>query len=219
MHVRAYEGRKPNSVNSVENDTLCDENSVTSTRPTEMMKSSKSCAYCKKRGHLISDCWTLGKKNKKPVALTMTKPHNFTSNESDKISKVFEPFIMDGFVSCDGDSSVKPIKILRDTGASQTLLASDILSLSDTSFTGSSVLLQGLELDFTEVPLHRVNLNCELITGPVVVGVRPKLPIEGVSLILGNDLAGGKVQVYPQVVQSPIIEENDIEQSISEIFP
>ena len=198
---------------------LTEKKDVTSNNP-EKMKSSKTCAYCKKRGHLISDCWTLARKNKKPVALTMAKPpNNFTLNNSDRISKVFEPFVMDGFISIDGDSKM-PVKILRDTGASQTLLASDSISLTEASSTGTSVLLQGLEMDYTEVPLHRINLDCELVSGPVVVAVRPKLPIEGVSLILGNDLAGGKVKVNPLVVQSPkVIEEFDIKQLPNEYFP
>ena len=40
------------------------------------------------------------------------------------------------------------------------------------------------------VPLHGVYLKCDLVTGPVIVGIRPSLPVQGVSLILGNDLAG-----------------------------
>lgn len=41
--------------------------------------------------------------------------------------------------------------------------------------------------------LHKVTLTCGLVEGDVVVGVRPKLPVEGVHMILGNDLAGSKV--------------------------
>ena len=53
-----------------------------------------------------------------------------------------------------------------------------------------TVLLQGAELGTFRVPLHKVHLKCGLVTGAVVVGVRPSLPVQGVSLILGNDLAG-----------------------------
>ena len=42
--------------------------------------------------------------------------------------------------------------------------------------------------------LHRIHLKSDLVSGVVVViGVHPTLPIPGVSLILGNDLAMGKV--------------------------
>jgi len=52
---------------------------------------------------------------------------------------------------------------------------------------------KGAELRTFCVPLHKIHLSCDLVTGSVVVGVRPSLPIPGVSLILSNDLAGGQV--------------------------
>jgi len=36
----------------------------------------------------------------------------------------------------------------------------------------------------------------------VVIGVRPFLPVKGIDLILGNDLAGGKVVASPHVSQT-----------------
>ena len=39
-----------------------------------------------------------------------------------------------------------------------------------------------------EVPLH-VNIKSSLINGNIKIGMRPSLPVEGISLILGNDLA------------------------------
>ena len=33
--------------------------------------------------------------------------------------------------------------------------------------------------------------------------MRPCLPVEGISLILGNDLAGEKVMVDPRLVEKP----------------
>ena len=56
-----------------------------------------------------------------------------------------------------------------------------------------------------EVPLHEVNIKSSLINGNIVIGMRPSLPVEGegISLILGNDLAGEKVMVDPGVVEKP----------------
>ena len=52
------------------------------------------------------------------------------------------------------------------------------------------------------VPLHHIHLQSDLVSGPVVVGVRPSLPVNGVSLILSNNLAGGKVQPNLQIVNN-----------------
>lgn len=92
------------------------------------------------------------------------------------------------------------MKILRDTGATQSLMASHVLPLSKQTTADASVLIQGVGMDVLRVPLHQIHLQSDLISGPVVVGVRPSLPVKGVSLILSNDLAGGKVHPDLQVV-------------------
>ena len=42
------------------------------------------------------------------------------------------------------------------------------------------------------VPLHSIHLKFDLVTDPVTVGVRLSLPVQGVSIILANDLAASK---------------------------
>ena len=59
----------------------------------------------------------------------------------------------------------------------------------------------GIGIDIISVPLHRINLKSDLISGTVIVGVRPELPVKGVSMLLGNDLAGGKVLPEPIVTR------------------
>ncbi|VDH94628.1 Hypothetical predicted protein [Mytilus galloprovincialis] len=61
-------------------------------------------------------------------------------------------------------SPVLPIKILRDTGAYQSLLLEGVLPLSKEIFVGASVLLQGVELGCIDGPLHRIDLKSDLIT-------------------------------------------------------
>ena len=43
------------------------------------------------------------------------------------------------------------------------------------------------------VPLHKMQLVSELVKGEVTIAVRPQLPMDGVDVILGNDLARGWV--------------------------
>lgn len=43
------------------------------------------------------------------------------------------------------------------------------------------------------VPVHIMELACGLVTGEVAVGVCPALPVEGIDMILGNNLAGNRV--------------------------
>ena len=123
------------------------------------------------------------------------------NTESDYMEN-YKPFISEGVVSLVGDeNSSQKVKILRDTGATQSLMLDSVLPLTENSFTGANVLISGVEMGVLEVPLHEVNIKSSLINGNIVIGMRPSLPVEGISLILGNDLAGERVMVDPRVVE------------------
>ena len=63
-----------------------------------------------------------------------------------------------------------------------------ILPFFERIATGIGVLFQGVG-DFVNVPLRVVNLEFKLVSGPVTVSLQSTLPVEGVSFIIGNDLA------------------------------
>jgi hypothetical protein len=134
----------------------------------------------------------------------------------------YEPFMSKGSISLLGDSANPiPIKILRDTGASQSLLVSGVLPSSEKSCSNESVLIQGVECGFVNVPLHSVNLSSDLVSGPVTVGIVSNLPVEGIHLLLGNDLAGDKVVVNPLVTDKPSLDQklDPIEKEYPELYP
>ena len=139
------------------------------------------------------------------------------NTESDYMEN-YKPFISEGVVSLVGDeNSSQKVKILRDTGATQSLMLDSVLPLTENSFTGANVLISGVEMGVLEVPLHEVNIKSSLINGKIVIGMRPCLPVEGISLILGNDLAGERVMVDPRVVEKPRDDENT--ERLAEKFP
>ena len=139
------------------------------------------------------------------------------NTESDYMEN-YKPFISEGVVSLVGDkNSSQKVKILRDTGATQSLMLDSVLPLTENSFTGANVLISGVEMGVLEVPLHEVNIRSSLINGNIVIGMRPSLPVEGISLILGNDLAGEKVMVDPRVVEKPRDDEKT--EKLAEKFP
>ena len=136
--------------------------------------------------------------------------------------EIYEPFLSDGFVSLNSDSAQStPIKILRDTGASQSLILADTLPFSEKSSSGTSVLIQDVECGFVNIPLHNIYLSSDLVTGPVAVGIRPYLTFKGVHLLLGNDLAGDKVVVNPLLTSTPCVDQppDPIEQEIPDLYP
>ena len=211
--------------------------SSTSETKSQYPLSRPTCNYCKKPGHLVSEYLKLKRKlesdEAKPTGLTTLRPRPqssvktntidiVTKPKSDSTMEIFEPFMLNGFVSLSGDNCPPtPIKILRDTGASQSLILADILPFSEKTSSGTSVLIQGVECGTVNIPLHHVNLSSDLVTGLVVIGIKPSLPFQGVHLLLGNDLAGDKVVVNPLVNDTPNIGQTDdpIEQEIPDLYP
>lgn len=178
----------------------------------EQSKERRECYYCHKAGHVIADCLVLKRKQQsspqqKPVAFVSTVSEDLTEVLPDGI---YKPFLLRGFVSFSGrlEEQVE-IKILRDTGAAYSFICADALPFSDQSHLGSSI---GIE--------HRIHVKSDLVTGFVNVGVRSALPVPGVSFILGNDLAGGRVLPALEVVHNPIVtpESDELAQTYPELF-
>ncbi|KAJ8042724.1 hypothetical protein HOLleu_09565 [Holothuria leucospilota] len=190
-----------------------------------------SCGFCHKKGHTMANCFTLAKlKETETASNALANVENSSEvvvtlrpNSNDKIKEEYLPFVSEGFISLDGNSAHPPvkIKILRDTGATQSLLLDGVLPLSDSTSTGANVLIQGVECGFISVPLHKINLKSDLVSGSVIVGVRPTLPVKGVSLLLGNDLAGGKVVASAILTDKPCDYNNteQLEKEFPNLFP
>ena len=126
---------------------------------------------------------------------------------AETVDEGYREFVSHGEVSYGGSKGV-PVVILRDTGSIQTLMVGDSKSLPLESNTGKSVSVRDVNGGTRYVPLYKVNLLSDVVSGEVVVGVVPRLPMKGISFLLGNDVAGGRVKVSPIVSKSPMCEEN-----------
>ena len=184
----------------------------------------------------MSNCFKLKNKEHQKTKPTGAVSHNSSFDQQptvfdeqllvdpvDPVMKVFQPFIFDGSVSFrNNQSSVCPIKILRDTGASQSLILTKTLTFSTNSYSGKKFLMQGIDAqNYTSVPLHDIKLESKLVSGEVQIGIIDSLPFEGIHLILGNDLAGSKVRVVPVLSDKPVIHQkpDPIEDDIPNLYP
>ena len=195
-------------------------------RPTthQTRPKDRQCFYCHQPGHLVSECYQL---KRKQATAPHTKPttgvglvHAVRPEKRQMLlgksmdvpgpDRGYEPFIFEGFVSLTGDDASRcPVRVLRDTGAAQSFILSDVLPFSKDTYCGSSVLVQGIEMGVVSVPLHFVNVRSELVSGLFRVGVHLGLPVKGVTFVMGNDIAGGKV--------TPVLEMLDTsDQALSE---
>ena len=228
-------------INTSQNESKS--NSTVESKQTESGQKTTStdrqnvCYYCRQPGHVKSNCPTLQKKKQDKEKEKKSFPNGLVgchakakndvcehvqnvvkSAEPDKIKSQYAPFTSVGYVSLVGCDEARKVSILRDTGASQSLILDSVLPFGGKSSTGTSVLLQGVEGGYFEVPLHSVDLQSGLVSGKVNLGIRKSLPMEGVSLILGNDLAGDKVTV-PIVSATPLACEHAETESLVQEFP
>ena len=134
------------------------------------------CNYCKTSGHIVSDCPVLKRKREKQEGLKPTglksleltpqsyfkdqNPVQAKEPETDSVMEIYEPFLSDSFVSLNSDfAQSTPTTIFRDTGASNSLILADTLPFSEKTSSGTSVLIQGVECGFVNVPLHNIYLS------------------------------------------------------------
>lgn len=95
-------------------------------------------------------------------------------------------------MALDGKNKIL-VNTLQDIGATESLIVESMLPfLTDTTTGGKSPVL-GIWLVPLWVPLHHFQLFHDLLCGEVEMGVCPQLPVQGVDIILGNDLAGARV--------------------------
>ncbi len=56
-----------------------------------------------------------------------------------------------------------------------------------------------------------------MLTGDAAGGIADTIPIEGVHMLLGNDLAGGQVNMYPVLCEKHVICTISVDES--ELYP
>ena len=185
-------------------------------------KSDKTCNYCHKKGHFKADCFALKAKTRQGgpagqpkgacLAVSVPKTHSVqVESVNEHVKGVpgelesFLPFVSDGHVSLVGSDFKVPVKILRDTAAFDSFIQASVLPFSEESHTGCFVPVLGMGMKVLQVPLHKMMLYSDLFQGQISVGVRPALPIEGITVILGNGVAGGRVWADAPPPPAPVV--------------
>ena len=159
---------RPNNHNGKRTPRNLSQNSRNGNR-TIFYLAGPECNHCRKKGHVMADCWYLKGSGQNSNA---TRPNMLVANTQPqaKMSQSlvkrgtpsrptdeYTPFISKATVSTPGVVGIQiPIVVLRDTGVSQSLLLKDKLPQEANTYTGSDVFLQGVDLEVMSVPLHRM---------------------------------------------------------------
>ena len=136
----------------------------------------------------------------------MDKQINCDAENKYKVKRSADP-IMDTFVIfLSNEKTNITIKILGNTSASLSLILMKKLPFSESSHSGATVLKRGINSkDYCSVPLLKLKMQSNLVTGVISLGIIESLPFEGIHLLLGNDLAGDKVKANPILTNKPCL--------------
>ena len=148
-----------------------DKNPICETENFPVKRPRTTCAYCKKKGHIISECWFLKKKQESPTEITSI---NTKYDEAD--SKKFQLFISEILIGLSEKSKLLKLRALRDTGASLSLMQKNAITTNVCKFTGDYRNIRGITGEM-KVPLYRIYMKSALCEGYFIVGMVNKLPI------------------------------------------
>ena len=174
------------------------------------------CHECNKLGHIRPHCPDLRRRRSpdpkeragpdpkeraqavRLVRIRTQSPETGLLGQEKDVKKRETLFVTPGSVALTQDSPEVPVQILRDTGASQSILLVGTLDLPPPPPGGRMVDLVGLGGDLGACPVREIYLRSGIVNGPVEVAVLGDTVAPGVAFILGNDLAGEKVRASPK---------------------
>ena len=181
----------------------------------ESMKSIR-CKICEKTGHYTLVC-SKKKGDKEKQERKGGKAVGFVKQKAGE-DALFAPHLYRGQIASSRKGKGRAITMLRDTGAAQSLVLKSVLDgRRRWKRTGDKVIIRSIGNHRDSVPLVRVYLTSELVSGWCDLGVVDSLPIKSAQLLLGNDA------VYGAPSDSPImcgqVELRSVEEFSPEIFP
>ena len=145
------------------------------------------CYKCGKAGHIAIRC-QLGKGPERNQTQS-GKPQGAVTTARGNQS--YRPWTKKWVIRGPNGGPVE-VSVLRDTGASQSLLLQEKLPKGVIEATRETVLIEGIGGKRVKISLYKITLKSQWKNGPIQVGVVDKLPMKGISLILGNEVKSQK---------------------------
>ena len=160
------------------------------------------CYKCGKAGHIAIRC-QLGKGPERNQTQPR-KPQGAVTTA--RVDKSYRPWTKKGMIRGPHGGPVE-VSILRDTGASESLLLRNKLPKRVIEATRETVMIEGIGGKRVKIPLCKITLKSQWKDGPIKVAVVDKLPMKGISLILGNEVRTKKCHPKKMAKISAINEE------------
>ena len=157
------------------------------------VKKGVSCYGCGKTGHFRSQC--PNKKRDTTGNISLIGNSYCLSGEMkvrEKLCEQYGEFLSVGEICTNMNLKTNnKVVMLRDTGATQSCILKSALPNDFVSKGDSFILLGGFPCTVTSCPLEEVYLKSDQYNGKFKFAIVDRLPVEGIQVIIGNELACG----------------------------
>ena len=155
------------------------------------------CYGCGEKGHIESKCPkasaanpTLLVQNRKVPSVSTKDLREIPGKE--RLRHLFGHFVFSGMVRSNPCSEGNEVTILRDSGSSQSCILESSLPVDFVCKRQEYVLLGGFPDTVSSWPLEEVFVAYGNFNGWVKFAVVKSFPVDGIDVILGNDLVLGE---------------------------
>ena len=142
------------------------------------------CTYCGKVGHVVGSCFAKKRAEGNMVGFVQS---NVAPVNRPELS--YNKYLSQATIGTEENGPVHGVTMFRDTGAFVSLIRSSAVKYPELSSTGESLVIQTVGSVYQTVPLHKFYINSRFVQGEVVLGMVDSLPLPGIDILLGNDLA------------------------------
>lgn len=144
------------------------------------------CSYCGKTGHVVGNCFAKKRDQQNMVGFVQSY---FSTGNRPEVS--YSKYMSQASISTDEKGQFHDVTVFRDTGAFVSLIRRSAVEQPELSCTGESIVIQTVGSVYQTVPLHKFYIKSGLVQGEVSLGMVDSLPLSGIDILLGNDLADG----------------------------
>ena len=170
-------------------------------RPLMNSNTGRNCDTCGRNGHSSANC-RVNQNWRRPDNPAQAKVIGAMTIETKPDS--YRRHLSTGYIGRVGHKGVKKkIKILRDTGASVTAILREKVPLGIDIDAAERIWVKGVLSQPKRVPFCTIYLESDIISGPVKMCVLEEIPMDGVDILMGNELDNSLSAVRPDPPREP----------------
>ena len=179
--------RKSQSVSEDEEEAVSskdESNESNSSRSQPVSRKQVVCYACQKVGHIKANC-----PEANGTVSLITEMNSDDKFDRLSLSRDYGKHLCEGLIRVDDSDSGQKVRMLRDSGATRSCVLRSCLPESFECQGNNFVMLGGFPRAVVSCPLEEIYLNSRRYKGRFKFAIVDTLPVKGVQVVIGNDIA------------------------------